>query len=826
MDRFTRDLRHAVRSLIRDRGFTTTTVATLALCLAANAAIFAVVQAVILRPLPFPEPDRLVRFYNSYPGAGALKGDNGVPDYDDRRRETTAFEELALFRSVGSTIGGDGGGDAERVNSTQVTPSFFRILRSQPWRGRVFTDADGEVGQHEKVVLSYGLWQRLFNGQNGASGQALRINGVPFTVVGVMPRDFRFIATDIQLWTPAAFTPADRADDRRHSNSWQMLGRLAPGATIAEGQRQIDALNARNLDRFPNLKEILINAGFHTVVVEAHDDMVAESRATLWLLWAFATFVLLIGGLNVANLVSVRATTQLRELVTRLALGATLRSLTRQILTESLVLTAAGGAVGLLLGRWALGAAPRLGLDALPRGAEIALDATVAGYTVALVALVGGLVALLPVLRLRHIDVAGAIREEGRSGTASHRTIALRRVLVAGQVAFALVLLVGAGLLLASFDRVLAIDPGFRAAGVFTGRISLPAARYGDDAALRSAYDRLLTALRATPGVTAAGLTSSLPFSGDYSDSVILAEGYRMAEGESLISPSMIAITDGLPEALGLTLVRGRTFTPADTDGAPKVILVDEQLARRFWPDGDPIGRRMYFPENANDMFKPPADDAWLTVVGVVRNVRLRALAEGGNSGLFGAYYLPLAQRPDRGVAIVARTPQAPAALTAAIRAAVRQVDPAVPVYDVATMSNRLDGALTDRRTPMILAVSFAGVALLLAAIGLYGVLAYQVAQRSREIGIRMALGASAPGIFQMVLREGALVVGAGTAAGLAGSWLLRRTMQGQLYQVDAMDPRVIAAVALVLGVIALVACVLPARRAATTDPAIALTNR
>ena len=608
-------------------------------------------QAVILRPLPFPEPERLVTIENSYPGVGAPKADNGVPDYDDRRRETTAFEEIAVYRTSGSTVGGDGG-EPERLTSMQATPSFFRILRASPHRGRIFTDADGEVGQHEKVLLSYGLWQRLFAGQDSAVGQTLRVNGVVFTVVGVMPADFRFVSNEVQLWTPAAFTPADRADDRRHSNSWRMLARLKPGASIATGQQQIDALNARNLDRFPHFKELLVNAGFRTHVFGFHDNLVSESRGTLWLLWAFATFVLLIGALNVANLVSVRATAQVRELVTRLALGASLGSLTRQILTEALVLTSMGGALGLLLGWWALRAAPVLGLDALPRGAEIGLDGWVAVYTLGLVAVVGMLVAMVPVLRLRNVDVAGAIREEGRSGTATRRTLVVRRVLVAGQVAFALVLLVGAGLLLASFDRILAINPGFKADGVFTGRISLPVARYADDQAVRAAYDRLLPALRAIPGVTAAGLTGSLPFGGDYSDSVILAEGYQMAPGESVISPSQINITEGLVDALGMSVVRGRAFTTADGQGAPRAALVDERLAQRFWPNQDPIGRRMFLPSDPNDLLKPPPDDGWLTVVGVVGNVRLRALAEGGgNSGLFGAYYFPIAQVADRGVA-------------------------------------------------------------------------------------------------------------------------------------------------------------------------------
>ncbi len=826
LDQVMRDLRHAVRALWRDRSFSATTLATLALCLAANAAIFAVVQAVVLRPLPFPEPERLVTMYNAYPKAGAGRGSNGVPDYDDRRRETTAFEGIALFRTAGATLGGDNGADAERVPSMQVTPSFFPLLRTTPLRGRLFTDAEGERGQHEKAILSYGLWQRLFAGQDAAIGQSIRVNGVLHTVVGVLPATFRFISDEPQLWTPAAFAPEDRADDRRHSNSWEVLARLAPGATLREAQRQIDDLNARNLVRFPAIAPLLVNAGFHTPVFRFHDELVSDVRPTLSLLWAAAAFVLLIGALNVANLVSVRATTQVREFATRLALGASLTALTRQILIEALVLTSAGGLLGLVLGTWALRAAPYLGLDALPRGGEIGLDWTVATYTLGLVVAVGVLVAALPVLRLRHVDMAGTIREEGRSGTASRRMLAVRRVLVGGQVAFALILLVGAGMLLASFGKVLAVNPGFRSEGVLTARFTLPAARYGEDAALVAAYERLLPALRAIPGVSAAGLTTSLPFAGDYSDSVILAEGYQMAPGESVISPAQVRVSEDLMDALGMSLVSGRRFDARDGAAAPKTVIVDERLARKFWPGQDALGRRMYFPSDQNDMLKTPAEGDWLHVVGVVGEVRLQSLTSGGRSGGLGAYYLPLAQSPARALGIALRSTQPPEALAAAARQAVRGVDAAVPLYDVKRLDERVDVALSDRRTPMILATSFAGVALLLAAVGLYGVLAYQVAQRGREIGIRLALGATAPGIFQMVLREGALVVLAGAGAGLAGAWLLRAVLQAQLYEVDAMDPRVLAVVILALTLVALAACVLPARRAAATDPARALGDR
>lgn len=824
-EQWMRDIRHAVRSLARDRAFTITTLATLALCLAANAAIFAVVQAVLLRPLPFPEPERLVTMYNAYPGAGVRRGANGVPDYDDRRRETTAFETLALYRSAGATIGGDGA-DVERVEAMQVTPSFFPLLRATALRGRVFSEAEGERGQEKKVVLAYGLWQRLFAGRDDAIGATLRVAGEPYTVVGVMPAAFRFVSDAPQLWTPAAFAPADRADERRHSNSWQMLGRLAPGATRLEAQRQIDALNARNLERFPALREVLTNAGFHTPVFGFQDELVSDVRPTLWMLWAAAGFVLLIGALNVANLVSVRATAQAREFATRLALGASGSALTRQILTEAVLLTALGGALGVALGSLALRLTPLLGLDGLPRGQEIGLDTAVGLYSLALVALISLLVAVVPVLRLRHVDVAGAIREEGRSGTASRRTLALRRVLVAGQVAFALVLLVGAGMLLASFSRVLQIDPGFRADGVLTGLVRLPPVRYTDDPSMVAAYERLLPALRAIPGVTAAGLTTSLPLGGDYSDSVIFAEGYQMTPGESLVSPAQTMVTEGLMEALGMTLVRGRFLDARDVAGAPRAILVDERLARKFWPGQDPIGRRMYFPTDNSHLMQPPPDDQWLHVVGVVRDVRLHALAAAGNSGTLGATYLSMRQSPQRGFAVAIRTAQAPETITAAVRAAVTQTDANAPLFDVSTMAARVDTARRDRRTPMVLAVVFAAVALVLAAVGLYGVLAYQVAQRGREIGIRLALGATAPGIFQMVLGEGAAVVGAGVAAGLAGAWLLRTALQAQLYDVNAMDPGVLAAVTLLLAAVSLVAGLVPARRAAATDPARALVDR
>ncbi len=825
MDRLLQDLRFAIRLLWKDRGFTVTTVATLALCVGANAAIFAIVHSVLLAPLPFPEPDRLVTVFNSYPGAGALRASNGVPDYYDRLTGVTAFDEIAVYRTTGATIGGEGGGEVERVSSMPVTPSFFRILQTRPHRGSTFTEADGEVGNHRKVILSHGLWQRAFGGRDEALGQDLRINGVPYRVVGVLPATFRFIDPEIQLWTPAAFSAEDRSDSRRHSNNWQQFGRLRPGATVAQAQSQIDAINAANLERFPELRAILINAGFRTQAKPFHADLVEGTQRTLYLLWGGVLCVLLIGGVNVANLVSVRSSTRARELATRHALGASLHRLSRQILTETVLVAAVGGAIGIALGAWAVAAGERFGLGELPRGYEIALSWPVVAFTLALVLAVGLFLGLFPVAALRRANLSQVVREEGRSGTSSRRTTLVRRALVASQVAFALVLLVGAGLLLASFQRVLGVDPGFDPARLLTGSVSFPAARYQDEAAVHASLNRLLDRIRALPGVEGAGATSTLPISGDHNDSVIIAEGYQMAPGESLISPSRVHISPGYLEAMRTELRRGRLFDARDRTGAPRVIIVDERLAAKFWAGQDPIGRRMYFPGNPENFMAPPPVEQWLTVVGVVENVRLDGLVDSPVFHTVGAYYLPVEQTASRTLTLAVRTAQDPAAVTAALRRELAAIDPELPFYGVRTMEERLHLSLVDRRTPMMLATGFATVALLLAAIGIYGVLAYQVSQRAREIGIRMALGAAASRVFGMVLAEGAMMVGAGAAIGLGGAYLLRQTLQSQLYEVGAMDPWVIGTVAGLLAGVAMVACLLPARKAASTDPVVALTR-
>ena len=819
MERFFQDIRFAFRLLFKDRAFTITTLLTLALCIGANATIFAVVNSVLLRPLSVPEPDRLVLLYNSYPRAGVERASNGVPDYFDRLREVDAFEELALYNSSGLTIGVDG--DPQRLRGMSATPSLLRMLRARPIHGRIFTQAEGEEGADHKAVLTYAFWQQLYAGNPNAVGQQIRISGEPYEIVGILPKDFEFLDPEVKVWLPLSFSVQEKSDDARHSNNWSMVGRLRPGATARQAQQQVDALNARNMERFPQFKEILVNAGFQTVATSLQEDLVRDIRTTLYLLWGGVLLVLLIGVVNITNLVLVRSSGRAKELATRHALGAGLPRLVRQLLTETVLLTLAGGTIGIAIGLWGVDALVGLGLDRLPRGNEVRVDGTVIAFTMALALAVGVIVGVVPVVNLRQVNLSQAFREESRSGTAGRGARAMRRALVAGQVGLAFMLLIGAGLLLASFQRVLAIKPGFEPSNVLTARVAAPGSRYPDNPSLRTFANRFLEKVRAVPGVEQAGLTSNLPFGGDYSDSVILAEGYRMAPGESLISPFRIRVSPGYFESMGIQLRSGRFFNDSDTDQSTKVVIVDERLARRFWPGRDPVGRRMFKPENPEDFTNPGPKSRWFNVVGVVSEVRISGFIESEDR--VGAYYFPVAQDPPRYLTLTVRTAGDPTALTPAIRRELAAIDRELPLYGVLTMKQRLSESLVDRRTPMVLAVTFAGVALFLAAIGIYGVLAYQVSQRRREIGIRMALGSDARGIFRLVLSEGVALLGVGLTLGLGGAFLVRRAMQSQLYGVGAMDPVVLGAVAGLLALVALAACMVPARRAARIDPVVAL---
>lgn len=813
-----RNLRHAVRSLMGDKGFTVTVVLTIAVCIAANTATFAVVNSVLLRPLPVPEAGSILLMANRYPRAGADIGYNSASgDYYDRLRDVHVFSEQALFRTNGQTLQMQS--TPERVTGMLATPSLFRLLRVSPAYGRAFSDAEGEPGADHKTILSDGLSRQLFASPEAALGRDIRIGGQPYTVVGVMPAGFNFIDPEVRLWAPAAFTPAQR--EVRHSNNWQSIGRLKPGATLQQAQSQVDALNRANLDRFPSFKDLLLNAGFHTVAMPLGDMLVKEIRGALYLLWGGAAFVLLIGVVNVANLVLARTTVRRKELAIRLALGAGAGRLIRQLVTESILVAVAGGAIGAALGTGLLAALAHSGIETLPRAGEIRVDTMVVLSMLVTAALVGIAIGLIPSVQVMRSRVNDVLREESRSGTGGRRARRVRQVLVVAQVGLAFVLLAGAGLVLASFRQLLHVDPGFDVKGVVTAATSVPQSLYAKNADAIALMDRALDAIRAIPGVTAAGATTTIPWGGNHSDSVILAEGYVMKPGESVISPEQVTVTPGYFEAMHIAMVAGRAFDRRDNESAPGAILVDERLARHFWPGQNPIGRRMHFPQDIRDLLKTDEHTRWFSVVGVVRPVHTADVEGSGNP--VGAYYLPYAQNVQRGYALAIKTTGDTGPILRAVRTRFAAIAPSLALFDVHTMEERGDLALASRRASLTLAMFFGCLALFLSGVGIYGVLAYLVTQRQREIGIRAALGCTAGGVVKLVVGEAAWLLGAGLLVGAAGSVALRSVVAGQLYGVKPLDPLVMSAVVLTLAVVGLAACALPARRATRVDPVTAL---
>jgi len=821
-----RDLRSGIRMLAKDRGFTATTILTLAICLGANVAIFTVVHSVLLRPLPVSDPEKIVAMGDVYP---TITPDdilsNDAPSYFDRLQAVPALEEQAMFANWFDTIMIDG--IPEEIRGMRATPSLFRLLKVEPAMGRAFTEAEGQIGAEDKVLLSYGLWQRLYGGDRTVIGQALRLGwtGRRYTIVGVMPRGFSFFDTGgnghaptggdrIQFWIPLAFTSAQKSDDARTRYGFFHIGRLRAGATIEQVRSQIDAINAANNKRFPQFG--FEGLGMYTAVTPLQHALTRNVRGTLYLLWGGAAFVLLIGVLNIANLVLARSSGRLRELATRLALGASRFRVTRQLIVEGVILAGLGGIASVAIGAWLLDTMSSTAVSNMPNAGSVAIDWTVLVYIAAVCVGVAAFIGLMPAATLGRLNITQTLADGSRLGTGGRGTRLFRRGLVVAQVGFSVVLLIGAGLLLTSFRNLLAVDAGFQAERVTTATIFPPPSRYKDQSAVVAMCNRLLESIRNLPGVEAAGMTSNIALSGRASPSTVSAADYTPQPGEAAVFPSVVSITPGYFETMATRLVRGRYFAESDQDNTLRVAIVDERLATRFWPNADPIGKGLF-----------RGNSERYTVVGVVRDVRYESLAGMAQSA--GAAYFPHTQAPPMGrlrwLAIKTDARTEASTVVKAVRTAMTQIDPDLPLSDVQTMIERTERSVGSQRLAMGLATMFGIVALLLSILGVYGVLAYVVAQRTRGIGIRIALGSTPRGIFRLVFNEGLLLICGGLTLGLGGAFAIGRALEGHMYGVRPGDPIILGAVALSTACVALLACVAPAHRATRVDAVRVLTD-
>ncbi len=805
------DLNYAIRSLLKSPGFAVIAIATLALCIGANSAIFSVVHAILLKPYPWPDSEKLVYVYNTYPLMGLPNAGVSIPDYLDRRAGVAGFADSAMFTNRNYNLASDG--EPERIVGLRATPSLFTTLQTGAALGRAFTDAEAKPGTDHVVVLSHTLWKNRFGANPHLIGQTIRLNTESYTVLGVMPEHFYFPTPRTQAWVPFAFTPAEMTDEERGNEYSSSIARLKPGATHASIQRDLDAIQARNAERLTDSREFYKTSGFGGKVQGFLEQNVANIRGMLWLVQAGVAAALLIGCANVASLLLARAVARERELAIRAALGAGRARLMRLLLIESLLLFLLGGAFGLLVAWWSLDALGSLGLSTLPRAFGVQLDLSVFAFTLGCALLTGLVFGALPAWSAARSDAAAALKEAGTRGSAGRRTTSLRAALVVGEIALAVMLLSTAGLLVRSFSKLQAENPGFAPGGVITARLTLPEAKY-DQPAQRIAFaDAALARLRALPGVTAAGLTDVLPFTGNNSSGSYQMPDLVLPPGAPTPHGQQRVVDPGYFKTMGMTLLRGRLFTAADTETTQKAVIIDRVLADRYWPGQDPLGKRIS--RGGTD------DNATMwTIVGVVAPVKVQGLDENVTKETL---YYPFAQTTRTNLILVVKTAGDPTALAASVREAVRSADPEQPVFDVRTMQQRMDEVAQSRRAPMLLLALFSGVALLLAVLGVYGVLAFSVAQRTAEFGVRLALGASPADLARLVLRQGARLVVLGIGVGLAGYLALSSVVGTLLYGIAATDPLTLALAPLVLALAALAACLVPVRHAVRVNPLEAL---
>jgi putative ABC transport system permease protein len=796
------DVRMGVRMLRKDRGFTAVATITLAVAIGANVAIFSVVEGILLQPLPYAEPDDLVIVFGTSATRGTQSDPVSPPDFEDWRSRSRSFRELAAHSYwTFNLTGGDG---PERLLGSRTSGNMLEMLGARAVVGRVYSPGDDKPGAEPVAVLGYGLWHRRFGGDPSIVGRTIALNEVNTTVIGVLGPEFRFPDATTEVWAPLADELEGTA---RNARMLVAVGRLAPQVSLAQAQADV-ATVAEALEReFPDS-----NTGRGVRVASMHDTAVGDVRPALLLLQASVALVLVVACANVTNLMLARAAARRREIAIRAALGARRRRLVRQLLTESLLLSAVAGVGGVLLALAFVRLALAFGPGDVPRFDEVGLDPAVLVFALALTALTGLVSGLWPALVTSRGDVAEALKASGP--TTIRRRSRLKDGIVVAEIALSLVLLVGGGLLASSFAHVAGIDLGFQPDNVLTLQVFLTGGRYREVGRQHDFVRDVVARIAALPGVESVGASTHLPLGGPGTSFAFFVEG----RGEDPASPTSADYRSVHPDyfrTMRIPLLGGRSFTSADDDRAPRVVAVNETLARRTWPGEDAVGKRIRW---AN----MPQDSSWCEVVGVVANVRTRGLeVEEGP-----AVYAPYPQRTVpfmRWMAFAVRTTPGSGGLAAAVRDQIRTVDPDRPVYDVKTMSERIGGAIAPRRFAMLLVSALAGVGLLLATIGLYGVINYTVGQRVPEIGLRMALGAERRHIAKLVLGHAIALVGVGVVAGILAALAVADVISGMLYGVQARDPATIVGVTALLVCVALAACLVPARRATRVDPMVAL---
>jgi len=796
-----KDLRYGIRSLAKNPAFTAIALITLALGIGANTAIFSVVNAVLLRPLPYDDPARIVWLWDTQPQLATTP--TSLPDFLGWKEQNRSFDRLAAFQ--GGNMFVDAGDATTDTRVGLVTPDLFSVFRVSPILGRTFTDEETLPGRFRVAVLSHSMWQSRFGSDPNVSGRTIQLNGAAYTIIGVMPAGFSY-PDRAELWRPLPIDPAKLDPGPHYLN---VVGRLKPDITLAQAQADMSTIAARLSQQYKEK-----NAGHGVKLEPLTKVVVGDVGLALYVLLGAVGFVLLIACANLANLMLARVGARQKEIAVRTALGASRIRIVRQLLTESIMLAIVGGGAGLLLAIWAVRWIVSLSGDTIPRVHEIGIDPRVAGFTLLVSVVTGVLFGLAPAIQVSRPDLTDALKESGRS-TAGLRRNRLRSALVISEVALSLVLLVGAGLMIRSFAKLNQVDPGFKPDQVMTMGVAFLRTRYPEDEQVAQGFSQILEHAANAPGVLSAGAISDLPLTGSNISDSFTIEGRPPIPKEAEPSTEYHIVTPRYFESMGIPLLSGRDIAPTDTRQSPNVVVINDVFARRHFAGENPLGHRLRLQGQERDP---------LLIVGVINNVRNLALDEQPTPEVYVPFLQdPLSPNYQRAMTIVARTKSDPGAIAATLRAALTSVDKSLPLYAVKPLSEHLRDSLIRRRFNLVLLSLFGGVALLLAAVGIYGVISYGVTQRTHEMGIRTALGAKPRDVLKLVVRQAMVLALGGVGIGLLASLALTRLMKSLLFNVGVTDPLTFAAIALLMTLIALLACVIPAQRATKIDPLVAL---